>query len=91
MNDPRKSIDKGLILDRFSLLEAELRWFSCSLSFYIKQEIELGVRSGIHARIRSYFENATSLFPKQLVQTMRLRKHVGMPAKFSGLNFLPAF
>ena len=28
----RVSLDKFLILDRYSLLEAELRWFYCSLS-----------------------------------------------------------
>ena len=32
-------LDKYLILDRYSLLEADLRWFYYSLSLYIKQEI----------------------------------------------------
>ena len=35
----RVSLDKYLILDRYSLLEAELRWFYCSLSLYIGGEI----------------------------------------------------
>ena len=38
----RMSLDKFLILDRYSLLEAELRWFYYSLSLYIKQEIQHG-------------------------------------------------
>ena len=33
-------LDKYLILDRYSLLEADLRWFYYSLSLYIKQEIQ---------------------------------------------------
>ena len=40
INDLRVSLDKFLILDRYSLLEAELRWFYYSLSLYIKQEIQ---------------------------------------------------
>ena len=40
INDLRVSLDKFLILDRYSLLEAEFRWFYCSLSFYSKQEIQ---------------------------------------------------
>ena len=40
INDLRVSLDKVLILDRYSLLEAELWWFYFSLSFYIKQEIQ---------------------------------------------------
>ena len=36
-----------LILDRYSLLEAELRWFYSSLSLYIKQEIQHGVRRNV--------------------------------------------
>ena len=47
INDLRVSLDKFLISDRYSLLEAELRWFYYSLSPYIKQEIQHGVRSGI--------------------------------------------
>ena len=38
-----KTLDKVLILDRldrYSLLEAELRWFYCSLFLYIKQEMQ---------------------------------------------------
>ena len=34
------SLDKFLILDRHSLLEADLQWFYYSLSLYIKQEIQ---------------------------------------------------
>ena len=41
-NNLRVSLDKFLILDRYSLLEAELRWFYHSLSLYIKQEQHLG-------------------------------------------------
>ena len=53
INDLRVSLDKFLILDRYSLLEAELQWFYYSLSLYIKQEIQHGVRSGIrtHAHL----------------------------------------
>ena len=40
INDQRVSIDKFLILDRYSLLEAELWWFYYSSSLYIKQEIQ---------------------------------------------------
>ena len=40
ISDLRVSLDKFLILDRYSLLEAELRWFYYSLSLYIKQEIQ---------------------------------------------------
>ena len=40
INDLRVSSDKFLILDRYSLLEAELRWFYYSLPLYIKQEIQ---------------------------------------------------
>ena len=40
INDLRVSLDKFLISDRYSLLEAELRWFYYSLSPYIKQEIQ---------------------------------------------------
>ena len=47
INDLRVSLDKFLISDRYSLREAELRWFYYSLSPYIKQEIQHGVRSGI--------------------------------------------
>ena len=54
INDLRMSLDKFLILDRYSLLEAELLWFYYSLSLYIKQEIQHGVRSGIrtHAHMK---------------------------------------
>ena len=40
INDLRVSLDKFLILDRCSLLEAELRWFYYSFSLYMKQEIQ---------------------------------------------------
>ena len=40
INDLRVSSDKFLILDRYSLLEVELRWFYYSLPLYIKQEIQ---------------------------------------------------
>ena len=47
INDLRVSLDKFLISGRYSLLEAELRWFYYSLSPYIKQEIQHGVRRNI--------------------------------------------
>ena len=40
INDLRVSLDKFLISDRYSLLEAELWWFYYSLSLYIKQEMQ---------------------------------------------------
>ena len=40
IDDLRLSLDKFLILDRYLLLEAELRWFYYSLSLCIKQEIQ---------------------------------------------------
>ena len=40
INDLRVSSEKFLILDRCSLLEAELRWFYYSLSLYVKQEMQ---------------------------------------------------
>ena len=40
INDLRVSLDKFLIWDRCSLLEAELPWFYYSLSLYMKQEIQ---------------------------------------------------
>ena len=40
INNLRVSLDKFLISDRYSLLEAELRWFYYSLSPYIKQEMQ---------------------------------------------------
>ena len=40
INDLRVSLGKLLILDRYSLLEAELQWFYYSLSLYIKQELQ---------------------------------------------------
>ena len=43
INDLRVSLDKLLILYRYSLLEADLWWFYCSLS-HIKQEIQHGIR-----------------------------------------------
>ena len=38
INDLRVSLDKFLILDRYSLLEAELRWFYYSLSLCVGQK-----------------------------------------------------
>ena len=40
------SLDKFFILDRYSLLEAELWWFYYSLSLYIKQETQHGGGGG---------------------------------------------
>ena len=40
INDLWVSLGKCLILDRYSLLEAELRWFYYSFSLYIKQEMQ---------------------------------------------------
>ena len=40
INYPQVSLDQVLILDRYSLLEAELRWFYYSLFLYIKWEIQ---------------------------------------------------
>ena len=37
INNLRVSLDRFLILDRYLLLEAELRWFYYPLSLYIKQ------------------------------------------------------
>ena len=39
IKDLRMSLDKFLILDRYSLLEVKLRWFYFSLSLYIKREV----------------------------------------------------
>ena len=39
--------------------------------------------------VKGFFENVILLHPKQLVQVMLLRKHVGMSAKFSDLNLPP--
>ena len=50
INDLRVSLDKVLILDRYSLLEAELRWLHHSFPLYIKQEIQHGVRRNILVR-----------------------------------------
>ena len=47
INDQRVSLDKFSILDRYSLLEADLRCFYYSLSLYIKQEIQHGVRRNV--------------------------------------------
>ena len=47
INDLQVSLDKFLILDRHSLLQANLWWFYYSLSLYIKQEIQHGVRRNI--------------------------------------------
>ena len=49
INDLQESLDKFLILGRYSLREAD-RCFYCSFSLYIKQEIQRGVRSGIRTR-----------------------------------------
>ena len=40
ISDLRVSLDKFLILDRYSLPEAGLRWFYYSLSLYIEQETQ---------------------------------------------------
>ena len=40
INDLQVSLDKFLILDRYSLLEDDIQCFYCSLSLYIKQEIQ---------------------------------------------------
>ena len=40
INDLWVSLGKCLILDRYSLLEAELQWFYYSFSLYIKQEMQ---------------------------------------------------
>ena len=40
ISDRLVSLDKFLILDRYSLLEPNLRCFYYSLSLYIKQEIQ---------------------------------------------------
>ena len=40
INDLQVSLDKFLILDRYSLLEADLWCFYYSLSLHIKQEIQ---------------------------------------------------
>ena len=47
INGLRVSLDNFLILDRYSLLEAEHRWLYHSLSRYIKQEIQYGVRRNV--------------------------------------------
>ena len=54
INDLRVSLDKFLILNTYSILETQIRWFYFSLSLYINQEIQHGVRSGIrtHPHIR---------------------------------------
>ena len=52
INDLRVSLDKFLILHRYSLLEAELRWIYYSLSLHIKQEIQHLVQRCIkHSRL----------------------------------------
>ena len=40
INDLRVSLDKFLILDRYALLEADLRCFCYSLSLYINHKIQ---------------------------------------------------
>ena len=40
INNLQVSLDKFLILDRYSLLEADLQCFYYSLPLYIKQEIK---------------------------------------------------
>ena len=47
INDWQVSLDKFLILDRYSLLESDLRCFYYFLSLYIKQEIQHGVRRNV--------------------------------------------
>ena len=46
-NDLWVPLDTCLILDRYSLLEAGLRWFYYSLSLYIKQKKQHGVRRNV--------------------------------------------
>ena len=40
ISDLQVSLDKFLILDRYSLVEAELRWFYYPLSLYVGREIQ---------------------------------------------------
>ena len=47
INNIQESLNKFLILDRYSLLEAGTPWFYYSLSLYIKQEIQHGVRRNV--------------------------------------------
>ena len=47
INNLRESLDKFLILDRYLLLEADLRCFYYFLSLYIKREIQHGVRRNV--------------------------------------------
>ena len=47
INDLRVSLDTFLILDRYLFLEVEFQWFYYSLSLYIKQEIQHGVRRNV--------------------------------------------
>ena len=47
INDLRASLDKFWILDRYSLLEADLQCSYYTLSLYIKQEIQHGVRRNV--------------------------------------------
>ena len=49
INDLRVSLGKFWILDRYSLLEAELQWLYYSLSLYIKKEVKNGVRKKVLA------------------------------------------
>ena len=50
INNLRVSLNKFLILDRYSLLEAELRWFYNHSLFYIKQ----GIQHEIHDHLIFY-------------------------------------
>ena len=47
INDLRVSLDKFLILGRYSLLKAEFRWFNSTLALYIKQKVQHGVRRNV--------------------------------------------
>ena len=41
INDLRMALDKSLILDKYSLLEAELRWFYYSLSIILNKKYKI--------------------------------------------------
>ena len=47
IDDLQVPLDKHSILDRYPLPEAEFQWFYYSMSLYIKQEIQHGVRRNV--------------------------------------------
>ena len=55
INDLQVSLDRFSILDRYSLLEAELWWFYYFSSIYLKQEIQHGVRRNVLVRSAADF------------------------------------